>query len=158
MKIKALILTCLLTFVFLTNSLSAATEKWSYNIGVGTVMELTVDGYGGCAIVASLSTGSSVFWFDKKGKKLYEKVIAGSPTITAITAKNLVYQIQAAEITQVQVDKKGQETLISDANAFVRSSTTMGTPVGPMGDKKGFFVWKQDKVTSNITIVRYLYK
>ena len=158
MKIKTLILTCLLTFAFLANSLYAATEKWTYDIGVGTVMELTVDGSGGCAIVASLSTGTSVFWFDKKGKKLYEKVITGSPTITAITAKNLVYQIQAAEITQVQVDKKGQETLISDANALVRSNTMMGTPIGPMGDKKGFFVWKQNKTTSNITIVRYSYK
>jgi len=158
MKIKTLILTCLLTFSFLANSLSAATEKWTYDIGVGTVMELTVDGSGGCAIVASLPTGISVFWFDKKGKKLYEKVIAGTPSITAITAKNLVYQIQAAETTQMQVNKKGQETLISDANALLRSSTMMGTPIGPMGDKKGFFVWKQNKTTSNITIVRYSYK
>ena len=158
MKTKTLILTCLLTFAFLTSSLFAATEKWTYDIGAGSVMELTVDGSGGCAVVASLSTGVSVFWFDKKGKKLYEKVISGTPTITAITSKNLVYQIQGAEITQMQVDKKGQETLISDPNALVRSSTIMGSPIGPMGDKKGFFVWKQNKTTSNITIVRYSYK
>ncbi len=158
MKIKTLILTCLLTFAFLANSIFAATEKWTYDIGVGTVMELAIDGSGGCAVVASLSTGTSVFWFDKKGKKLYEKVTAGTPTITAVTGKNLVYQLQGAEITQVQVDKKGQETLISDANAYVRSSTVMGSPISPMGDKKGFFVWKQNKSTGNITIVRYSYK
>ncbi len=109
MKIKTLILTCLLTFAFLANSIFAATEKWTYDIGVGTVMELAIDGSGGCAVVASLSTGTSVFWFDKKGKKLYEKVTAGTPTITAIIGKNLVYQIQGAEITQVQVDKRGRK-------------------------------------------------
>ena len=158
MKTKFLILTSILTIIMLTSSLFAATEKWDYDIGPGTVMELTVDGSGGCALVASLATGMSVIWFDKKGNKLYEKVIAGSASITAITSKNLVYSLQAAEMTQVQVDKKGQETYIADAAALIRSSTMMGTPIGPMGDKKGFFVWKQNKVTSNVTIVRYSYK
>jgi len=158
MKTKSLILTSILTILILTSSLFAATVKWDYDIGPGNVMELFVDGSGGCAVVASLSTGISVFWFDKKGNKLYEKVIPGSPSITAVTSKYLVYQLQAAEMTQVQVNKKGQETSIADPAAYIRSGTVMGTPIGPMGDKKGFFVWKQNKSTSNVTIVRYSYK
>ncbi len=158
MKRKSLILSSVLTILILTSSLFAATEKWTYDLGPGTVMELAVDGSGGCALVASLATGTSVFWFDKKGSKLYEKVMAAAASITAVTSKNLVYSLQAAEMTQVQVDKKGQETSIADAAALIRSSTMMSTPVGPMGDKKGFFVWKQNKITSNITIVRYSYK
>ena len=158
MKTKSLILTSILTILFLTSSLFAATEQWSKPLGIGAVMDLVVDGNGGCALVAALPAGMTVLWYDKKGNKLYEKVITGSALITAVSKKNMVYQLQAAELTQVQVDKKGQETSIADAEAYIRSGTMMGTPIGPMGDKKGFFVWKQNKSTGDITIIRYSYK
>ena len=158
MKIKSLFLTSVLTVIILTNSLLAATEQWSNDLGVGTVMDLVVDGNGGCALIAALPAGITVLWFDKKGNKLYEKVVTATVAITAVSKKNIVYQLQAAETTQVQVDKKGQETTISDATSYINSKTFMGTPILPTGDKKGFIVWKQNKSTSLITLIRYSYK
>jgi len=141
------------------NSILAATEQWSVDIGIGTVMELRVDGNGGCAVVASISTGIMVLWLDKKGNKLCEHIITtGTPAITAVTKKYLVYQLQAADITQVQVDNKGRQTVLSSATEEIRSVTIMGTPFDPMGDKKGFFVWKQNKSTGYVKIARYSYK
>ena len=158
MKTKSLILTSILTILFLTSSLFAATEQWSKPLGIGTVMDLLVDGNGGCALVAALPAGMTVLWYDKKGNKLYEKVITGSALITAVSKKNMVYQLQAAEITQVQVDKKGQETSIADAAYYIKSRNFMGQPILPTGDKKGFFVYKQFKSTGDIKLVRYSYK
>ena len=158
MKIKSLLLTSVLTVLMLSNSLFAATEQWSNDLGVGAVMDLVVDGNGGCALIAALPAGLTVLWFDKKGDKLYEKVVTGTPAITAVSKKNMVYQLQAAETTQVQVDKKGQETIIADSASYINSKTSMGTPLLPTGDKKGFIVWKQNKSTGLITLVRYSYK
>ena len=159
MKTRIIILICALTCAMFTNSLFAATEQWSVDIGAGTVMELRTDGSGGCVAVASISTGLLVLWLDKKGKKLYEQVITtGTPSITAITKKNLVYQLQGANTTQVQIDSKGRQTVLSSATEDIKSSSSLGVPYSPMGDKKGFFVWKVNKTTGEIKIVRYSYK
>ena len=159
MKFRIIILMCALTCAMFTNSLFAATEQWNVDIGAGTVMELRVDGSGGCAVVASISTGLLVLWLDKKGKKLYEQVITtGTPSITAITKKNLVYQLQGANTTQIQIDSKGRQTTLSSATEDIKSSSTLGIPYNPMGDKKGFFVWKMNKTTGEIKIARYSYK
>ncbi len=142
----------------LTSSLFAATEQWSNDLGVGTVFDLLVDGNGGCALVVTLPAGMTVLWFDKKGNKLYEKVVTGTAAITAVSKKNMVYQLRTSETIQVQVDNKGRETTIADSAYDINSKNFMGTPILSTGDKKGFIVYKQNKSTGLITLIRYSYK
>ena len=158
MKIHTFILASVLSCVICAVPLLAATELWSEDIGIVTVFELRPDGAGGCVVVASDPGGMKIFWFNKKGVKIAEKVGAGSISLTAVTKKTIVYQVQAAEITQVQVDNKGRQSTISDSEYMIKSSTMMGTPIGPMADKKGFFVWKQKKTDGTVFITRYSYK
>jgi len=152
MKFRILSLTCVLICVICSETILAATELWSKDIGIVSVFELKPDGVGGCAVVVSDPVGMKVLWFNKKGEKIVEKTVAGSVTLTAVTKKSIVYQVQAAETTQVQINNKAQETSISDAEYLIRSSTMMGIPIGPMADKKGFFVWKQKKSDGTIML------
>jgi len=158
MKFHIFTLTCVLICVMCTGTILAATELWAVDIGIVSVFELKPDGAGGCAVVFSDPVGMKVLWLNKKGEVAFNKVVAGTVSLTAVTKKAIVYQVQAAETTQVYVDNKGRDSSISDAEYLIKSNTMMGTPIGPMADKKGFFVWKQKKSDGTIYITRYSYK
>ena len=78
--------------------------------------------------------------YDKKGNKIYEQTItSGSPSITAITKKHLVYQLIGATTIQIQINNKGQQTTLSSPTEDIRSGNSLSFPFDPMGDKKEFF-------------------
>ena len=114
-------------------------------MGAGAVLDIKADGYGGGAIVFSGSSGYQVVWFDKKGNKLFEKVITtGMPAITAITKKYLVYQLMGSSVTQVIVDKKKNEQTLSSSDSAIYSYMPPGMAYAPAFDKKAF--WSINKI------------
>ena len=147
-------LACVLCIGFLY----AATEQWSIEMGNGAIVDIKADGYGGGAFVFSGSTGYQIVWIDKKGNKIFEKTITiAMPTLTAVTKKNLVYQLMGGSVTQVIVDKKQKEQTISASDGGIYSSNPAGTVYSSAYDKKGFLVWKQN-TNGVITVIRYSYK
>jgi hypothetical protein len=56
----------------------------------------------------------------------------------------------------VVVDAKGTADIIADAGANI--DTQMNSEIGPVGDKKGFYVVEERSSPSRASIVRYAYK
>jgi len=151
----------------------AATEQWRHEIATPvtniefTVDQIVADGKGGCAVAVQAENTDTwnkvsyyVACFDKKGNKKWEKTyIEKEGEIAYSNQKLTVIGLNSwgpGHAKIIVVDKKGGESVADDADAHIDGR--FNDDIGPLGDKKGFFVEEEEIASGKISIVRYSYK
>ncbi len=154
-------------------SARAVTEQWRHELATDVtnidyfVDQIVADGNGGCAVSVQAQTTDTwnnvsyyVACFDKKGNKVWEKTydkkggeIAYSNNKLTVVGLNATGPGHAKIIV---IDKKGIESVADDPDAHIDGR--FNSDIGPLGDKKGFFVEEEEIPSGKISIVRYSYK
>lgn len=160
---KLLFIFCIFSGFIFCNFAAAATELWSYD-GWTQVRQILPDGKGGCAFVR-LETNllAEVVWLDKKGELIYKTNINVTNTygtrvvnILFFNKKNLfIGDVRNAVAVVIEVDTKGQETIIQHPGENVGNPLFMLYTPSELSDKRGFFVMKTDIVTHRQRVVRF---
>ncbi len=174
MKIHILIISLsALVFSMFCGSATAATEQWRYELATNVtninyfVDQIVADGKGGCAV--SVQAEDTDTWnivsyyvasFDKKGNKVWEKTYNERYGEIAYSGKNTTVIGLSATASEkakvVAVDKKGVESVVEDPVADIDGR--LNADIGPIGDKKGFFVEEEEIASGKFSLVRYSYK
>ncbi len=155
------------------NLATAATEQWRHELATDVtnidfyVDQIVADGKGGCAVSVQAQTTDTwndvsyyVAYYDKKGTKVWEKTYdRKNGEISYSNKKVTVIGLAEAELENqkvIVIDKKGGETVVEKPTAHIDGD--VNSDIGPLGDKKGFFVVEEDIASGKISIVRYSYK
>jgi hypothetical protein len=144
--------------LLLVGSTEALTRQWSVAAGSG-VTSLMADGKGGCAFVHSETNGTmTIVWVDKKGTVKYEEnfPVGTVVLVTECLKKAMVYYKQSGSDRElVQVDKKGQETSLTESDIVLNP-----LPVIVTYDKQGFFALGIDtnQIPVRTEVIRYSIK
>ena len=175
MKTKLFII-AIITFVIslFSGSAYALTEQWTYDLGTETadiyydIDQIAVDGKGGCAIVWYMDNHDTwvetayVTYLDKKGNKVWEKSYPNKEAEIAYCSKKMIVFAVFPEYGHtgnqiiVTIDKKGQETVIEKPGSNIDAG--VNHEMKPLGDKKGFFVERNETGMGKCSLVRYTYK
>ena len=151
----------------------AATLEWNYHIGTDNwptnyyIDQVWADGKGGCVAIFSMDNDdtwttirSTVIRFDKKGaiawSNTYARAICEFGYVDRKTAVYTVTSEAAGDQAVHVVDKKAVETVTSEADTDI--SCSFNSEMGPLGDKKGFFVERDDAPDNSVQLRRYSYK
>ena len=170
-----LFIIALITFIgsMFCDSASAATEQWRHELATDVtninffVDQIVADGKGGCAVsVQAEITGTweaawyYVAYFDKNGNKLWEKTYNEKYGEIGYSNKKITViglsSAASGNTKVVAVDKKGAESVVEDPVADIDGR--LNDDIGPLGDKKGFFVEEEEIASGKISLVRYSYK
>jgi hypothetical protein len=147
-----------LAALLLVGNTCALTRQWSVAAGSG-VTSLMADGKGGCAYAHSETNGTmTIVWVDKNGAVKYEETfpVGTGVLVTECLKKAMIYFKQSGSSRElVQVDKKGQETSLTESDVVLNP-----LPVIVTYDKQGFFTLGIDtnQLPARTEIIRYSIK
>jgi hypothetical protein len=149
MKLRPILITAA-TFCLLVATLFAATKQWSV-MADGQIYQVVGDDKGGCAFVwVSTSMVATVVWVDKKGAVQHQETLSTGAypfAIAQCTPKQLMYLRETpAGYELVQIDKKGQETVLPTTGDVTVNGGFPYALTRPI-DKKGFFAISIDTNT-----------
>jgi hypothetical protein len=161
---------CIIAYLVSCLSLSAATLQWSYSLGTDSadfdyyVQQVWADGKGGCVAVLQRdnifpgTTDATVLRFDKHGNVVWSNTYASVEARLGYVDKKtavLTLSPKIADQTVHVIAKNGTDTAVSELLTDIVSGANAA---GSSGDKKGFFIGRDNATDHVVKLQRFTYK